>query len=88
MSTISVTLSEPLQNFVMRQVTELGLADSDEYIEKLVQEQQQRKIDEYHWELVQEAIEEDAWLTEEEFWEQIKESTRKRREARKSGVAV
>ncbi|MDR3233399.1 MAG: hypothetical protein LBT46_07030 [Planctomycetaceae bacterium] len=85
---MNITLSEPLQNFVMKQVAELGLADSDEYIEKLVQEQQQRKIDEYHWKLVQEAVEEDAWLTEEEFWGQIDESTRKRREAKKTGVAV
>ncbi|MDR0337537.1 MAG: hypothetical protein LBI18_10650, partial [Planctomycetaceae bacterium] len=57
MSTINLKLPESLQNFVNHQVAELGLSAPDKYFEKLVEEEQKRKIDEYYYKKCQEALE-------------------------------
>ena len=56
MSTIQITLSEPLQRFVIRQVAELGLDQPDQYIEQLLEEERRRKRDEYYMEKCREGL--------------------------------
>jgi hypothetical protein len=61
MTPLNMTLSNPLP-----------LAAPEEFAEKLVQEEQQRKIDEYHWKLVQEALDRNEWQPmTSDFWDRI-----------------
>ena len=87
MSTIQITLSEPLQRFVVKQVAELGLDQPDQYIEQLVEEERRRKRDEYYMEKCREAIDANRWtrVTEEnkqEFWDGIRQKAKQLRDAR------
>jgi len=84
MLTIQISLPESLQQFVQGKVVELGLDRPDQYIERLLAEEQHRTFDNYCMEKVQEAIDRDEWIAEEEFWKQVDEDTRKRRNARKA----
>jgi len=56
MSTIQITLPEPLQRFVQHQVAELGLDQPDQYIEQLLEEERRRKRDEYYYQKCLEGI--------------------------------
>lgn len=81
MSTINLQLSESLQNFVNHQVTELGLSAPEQYVEKLVEEEQKRQLDEYYYKKCQEALAsgEPIRITDknrEEFWNNIKADIR------------
>ena len=83
MPTLQITLSEPMQQFVLGKVAELGLDRPDQYVEKLLEEEQHKNFDDYCMERVQESIDRDEWIAEEEFWKQVDENTRTRRNARK-----
>jgi hypothetical protein len=92
MSTIQITLSEPLQRFVVKQVAELGLDQPDQYIEQLVEEERRKKRDEYYMEKCREAIETNRWtqVTEEnrqEFWDGIRQKAKQLRDTRSSESA-
>jgi hypothetical protein len=87
MSTISITLSEPLREFVTKQAAEQGLAQPDEYIEKLVREEQKKKIWAYYEKEVGKAIDRNEWLTAEEMWEEIRVEREKRRIERQTRSA-
>ena len=87
MSTIQITLSEPLQRFVVKQVAERGLDQPDQYIEQLLEEERRRKRDEYYMEKCREAIErgQPTRITNENhdaFWNGIMERARQRHENR------
>ena len=84
MSTIQITLPEPLQRFVQGRVAELGLDQPDQYIEQLLEEEQRRTFDDYCMEKVQVAIDRDEWIAEDEFWKQVDADTQTRRNARKA----
>jgi hypothetical protein len=56
MSTLQITLSEPLQRFVKGRVAELGLDHPDQYVEKLLEDEQRRQLDEYYWREVQKGL--------------------------------
>jgi len=84
MPTIQITLPEPLQQFVLGKVVELGLDQPDQYFERLLEEEQRRTFDDDCMEKVQEAIDRDEWIAEKEFWHLVDEDTRKRRNARKA----
>ena len=84
MPTLQITLSEPIQQFVFGKVAELGLDRPDQYLEKLLEEEQHKTFDAYCMEKVQEAIDKDEWIAEEVFWEQVDEDTQIRRNARKA----
>ena len=84
MSTIQITLPEPLQRFVQGRVAELGLNQPDQYIEQLLEEEQRRFFDDYCMEKVQVAIDRDEWIPEEEFWKLVDADTQTRRNARKA----
>ena len=56
MSTIQITLSEPLQRFVVKQVVELGLDQPDQYFEQLLEGERRRKRDEYYYQKCLEGI--------------------------------
>jgi len=84
MSTIQITLPEPLQRFVQGRVAELGLDRPDQYVEKLIEEAQRNTFDDYCMEKVQVAIDRDEWIAEDEFWKQVDADTQTRRNARKA----
>ena len=48
MSTLQINLSEPLQQFVAKQVAELGLDRADQYFEQLLEEERQKRLEEYY----------------------------------------
>jgi hypothetical protein len=79
---MSITLSKPAQKYVAKQVAKLGLNEPEEFVEKVLQEDRQRKIDEYHWKLVQEALASGPPIPAEEFWKQIREHRERRRQER------
>ena len=56
MPTLQITLSEPLQQFVLSRVAELGLDGPDQYFEKLIREDRQRKLEDYYMEKVNEGL--------------------------------
>ena len=84
MPTIQITLPEPLQQFVLGKVAELGLDQPDQYFERLLEKEQRRAFDDYCMEKVQKAIDRDEWIGEKEFWSLVDEDTRERRNARKA----
>ena len=57
MSTIQITLPEPLQRFVQGRVAELGLDQPDKYIEQLLEEEQRRRLEEYYMEECRKGLE-------------------------------
>jgi len=79
MSTLQINLSEPLQRFVIGQVAELGLDRVDQYFEQLLEEEQHRKFDDYCMVQVQEAIDQNEWIAEEDFWKMVDQDTQNRR---------
>ena len=92
MPTLQITLSEPQQQFVMGRVAELGLERPDQYIEKLLEEEQRQKLDEYYMEKVQEAIDADRWTSVPEdkwpeFWDRVRQKAKQLRDARVSETA-
>jgi len=56
MTTFQISLSEPLQRFVVGQVAELGLDRPDQYFEQLLEEERQRQLEEYYMEKVREGL--------------------------------
>jgi hypothetical protein len=84
---MSITLSKPAQKYVAKQVAKLGLNEPEEFVEKILQEDRQRKIDEYHWELVQEALERDEWKPiTPEFWDGVRQKAEQIRHSRQKEV--
>ena len=56
MTTLQITLPEPLQQFVLGRVTELGLDGPDKYFEQLLEEERRRELDDYYMEKVREGL--------------------------------
>ncbi|MDR3183526.1 MAG: hypothetical protein LBT89_11535 [Planctomycetaceae bacterium] len=85
MSTINVTLSQPLEQFVARQVAYLECTDSSEYVEQLIEAdlERQRQVDEHHWQLVQEGLASGTPVSADEFWQQVHKETERRRQEHK-----
>ena len=93
MSTIQITLPEPLQRFVQGRVAELGLDQPDQYIEQLLEEEQRRRLEEYYMEEVRKGLESGppSRVTEENreaFWNGIKEEILCKHESRRKMEAV
>jgi len=93
MSTIQITLSEPLQRFVVKQTAELGLDQPDQYIEQLVEEERRRKRDEYYMEKCREGLASGPAIrvtdeNREAFWSGIKEEIRQRCENHRKKESV
>jgi len=94
MSTKQITLPEPLQQFVQGRVAELGLDQPDQYIERLLEEEQHRRLEEYYMEECRKGLESgpSIRITEENreaFWNGIKEEIFQKHESRrKKEVAV
>jgi hypothetical protein len=55
--------------------------------EPLQQAEQGKKFDDHCMEKVQEAIDQDEWIAEDDFWKLVDEDTQTRRNTRKQGVA-
>ena len=75
-------MPEPLQQFVLGKIVELGLDRPDQYFEKLLEAEQHRTFDDYCMEQVQKAIDRDEWIAEKEFWRLVDEDTQKHRNVR------
>jgi len=72
MPTLQITLPEPLQQFVLGRVAELGLDRPDQYFEQLLEEEQRRKRDDYYMEKVREGLESGPpILVTPGFWDEI-----------------
>ena len=56
MPTMQITIPEPLRQFVLNRVAELGCDCPDQYFEKLLEEDQRRKLDEYYMKKVSEGL--------------------------------
>ena len=56
MPTFQIMLSEPLQQFVLGRVAELGLDRPDQYFEQLLEEERQRRLDEYYMKKCREGL--------------------------------
>ena len=79
MSTLQINLSESLQRFVAGRVAELGFDRADQYFEQLVEEERHRKFDDYCMAKVQEAIDQNEWIAEDDFWKMVEQDTQNRR---------
>ena len=56
MSTFQIYISEPLQQFVAGRVAELGLDRADQYFEQLLEEERQKRLEEYYIEKCREGL--------------------------------
>ncbi|MDR0328191.1 MAG: hypothetical protein LBI05_07855 [Planctomycetaceae bacterium] len=86
MPTLQIMLSEPLQQFVLGQVAELGLDCPDRYFEQLLEDERRKRLDEYYMEKVREGLAsgQPHRITEENrdaFWNGIKEKMCQRHES-------
>jgi hypothetical protein len=53
---MQIMLSEPSQRFVLGRVAELGLDRPEQYVEQLLEEEKQRRLDEYYMEKIREGL--------------------------------
>ena len=93
MSTLQINLSEPLQRFVAGRVAELGLDRADQYFEQLLEEERQKRLEEYYLRECQKGLASGPLIrvTEENrdaFWNGIKEEIRQRHDSRLKKGAV
>lgn len=80
MSPITLHLSESLQKFVEIQAAELGISHPEEYLEKLLLEEQKRKIEEYYMKKIEEGLASgESMPMDEKFWEGVRAEVRQRR---------
>ena len=56
MPTMQITIPEPLRQFVVNRIAELGFDCPDQYFGKLLEEDQRRKLDDYYMEKVNEGL--------------------------------
>ena len=87
MTTLQITLPEPLQQFVLGRVTELGLDCPDKYFEQLLEEERLRQPWDEYEQKVAEAIDADRWTSVpdenwSEFWCDIRQKAKQLRDAR------
>jgi antitoxin ParD1/3/4 len=72
MSTLNISLPEPLREFVDSQVAEGGYRTASDYIRELVQEAQKRKAREKVEALLLEGLQSEASAMTKEDWEELK----------------
>ena len=83
MATLSICLSEALQEFIDRQVAEGGYSDASAYLHKLLQEEQKKKAKEKVEALLLEGLESGpASPMTVQDWEDILREVRERQSAR------
>ena len=88
MTTLQIDLSEPLQQFVAGQVVELGFDRPDQYIERLLEEERQRRIEEYYLEKCREGLASGATIPiTPGFWDELADEIDREFEERKRKVA-
>ena len=88
MSTIQITLPEPLQRFVQGRVAELGLDQPDQYIEQLLEEEQHRRLEEYYMEECRKGLESGPLIpVTPGFWDAIADEAVRKCQERKRKVA-
>ena len=73
---------------MLGRIAELGLDRPDQYFEKLLAEEQHRSFDDYCMEKVQEAIDQNEWIAEDDFWNLVEQDTQNRRNTRKAEAVV
>jgi hypothetical protein len=93
MPTIQLTIPDSLQRFVQGQVAERGLDQPDQYIEQLLEEERNRKRDEYYYQKCLEGLASGPGIlvTEENneaFWNDMKDRIRRRYESRQKQKAM
>ena len=72
MPTLQITLPEPLQQFALGRVAELGLDSPDQYFEQLLEEDRRRKRDDDYMEKVREGlVSGPPFPVTPDFWDKI-----------------
>jgi hypothetical protein len=72
MQTMQIMLSEPSQRFVLGRVAELGLDRPEQYVEQLLEEEKQRRLDEYYMEKCREGLASGASIpVTPGYWQEI-----------------
>ena len=88
MSTIQITLSEPLQQFVQGRVAELGLDRPDQYFEQLLEEEQRRRLEEYYMEECRKGLESGPSIPiTPDFWKNLVAKAEQKCQERRRKVA-
>jgi len=89
MSTLQINLSEPLQQFVAGRVAELGLDRADQYFEQLLEEERQKRLEEYYYEKCLEGLASGPPIPiTPDFWDEIKRGILQRYEDRRKKEAM
>ena len=89
MPTLQINLSEPLEQFVVGQVAELGFERPDQYFEQLLEEERQRRLEEYYLEKCREGLASGPSIPiTPAFWEDIKRGILQRYEERRKKEAM
>jgi len=80
MQTLQMTLPEPLLQFVFCRVAELGLDCPDQYFEKLLEEEQRRKLEDDYMEKVREGLASGPSIrVTPGFWDEIADKIEQRK---------
>ena len=89
MSTLQINLSEPLQRFVAGRVAELGFDRADQYFEQLIEEERQKRLEEYYYEKCLEGLASGPSIPiTPDFWDEIKRGILQRYEDRRKKEAM
>ena len=78
MTTLNISLPDPLKDFVDEQVGERGYHGPSDYIQALVQEEQKRKAEEKLEELLREGLSRPASELTENDWEYVRNELEQR----------
>ena len=94
MSTLQINLSEPHQQFVARQVAELGLDRADQYFEQLLEErllgeERQKRLEEYYLEECRKGLASGPLIPiTPGYWDELADEIEREFEERKRKVAL
>jgi antitoxin ParD1/3/4 len=87
MTTVTVSFSESMMQFVDAQVASKGFSDANEYIRSLAHEAQEREADARLEALLLEGLASgDPIPVDENFWTDLRKEAEQRVEARKAGT--
>ena len=88
MTTLQINLSEPLQRFVAERVVELGLDRVDQYFEQLIEEERQKRIEEYYLRECQKGLASGPLIPiTPGYWDELADRIERRVNERKRKVA-
>ena len=89
MTTLQINLSEPLQRFVAGRVAELGFDRADQYFERLLEEERQKRLEEYYLRECQKGLASGPLIPiTPGYWDELADEIEREFEERKQKVAL